>query len=62
VVPVENRFIKKIDFLPKTVKGNLDFDVSYWISFGIPLIQNIGVSDIIGINFFYSGQVIEKTD
>ena len=63
VIPVENRFIKKVDFLPKTISDGLNFDVSYWISFGtLPYDQTIGVSDIIGKLFYYSGQVIEKSD
>jgi hypothetical protein len=37
IIPVENKFIKKIDFLPKTITGNLDFDISTWISEGLPL-------------------------
>jgi len=55
-IPVENRFIKQVDFLPKTLTGDLNIDISYAISWHyIPLNQNLSLSDIIGQNFYYSG-------
>ena len=50
VVPVEDRFVKEVSFLPKSLSssGFLDFDLSYFISYGFPLNQSVGLSDIIG--------------
>ena len=52
VVPIENKFIKKLDFLPESLSGDLNFDVSYWISWGflpgVSMNNSISLSDIIG--------------